>query len=100
MKANRGLSRGVSKDRDMAGGRSAVRSSVYKGQGWRRLGQALIQRWVWLIRPFPAVKRWSQDNQAVRAVVSFIVTEASAGYVMSPEERHVLKAEGLNLVHR
>lgn len=49
-----------------------------------------VQMWVWLIRPILAVKRWRQDNQAVRVVLSFIVTEASAGYV-----RSCLKKKGM-----
>lgn len=88
----------------MAGGRSAVRSSSIKdrdGGGWDKP----IQMQVWLNRPVLAFRRWRQEDQDVRVVLSFIVTESSVRYVRSclQEERHVLKAERLgsavNMVH-
>lgn len=58
----------------MAGGETAVRSFLYKGQRWRRLGQALMQMQVLSNRPVLAQKRWRQGHPDVRLVLSFIVT--------------------------
>lgn len=60
---------------------------------------------VWLNRPALALTKWRQKDQDVRVILSFIETDASVLYVRSclKEERHVLKAEGLdpamNMVH-